>query len=67
MLFVPLVVLHETIEDEWHVVIKDYKFTIFGILRGFLFIVIYCLSMLSLHIESNNSMTKLHIILQANK
>ena len=37
-----------TLEDEWYVVIKACKLTVFEILRDFC-IVIYCVSVLSLH------------------
>ena len=42
----------KTLEDEWYVVVKAYMFTIF---ERF-FIIIYCVSALSLHIESADSM-----------
>ena len=43
------VVGHEAHENEWHYVIKAYNFTCF---EGFFCIIIYCVSALSLHIES---------------
>ena len=45
----------KTLEGEWHVVIKACKFTVFEILGDFC-VIIYCMSTLSLHIESTNSM-----------
>ena len=48
----------ETLEDERYVVIK-YKFSIFEILR--VCFVIYCVFVLSLHIESNQLWDKSHI------
>jgi len=46
-----------TLKDESCVVIKAYKFTVFEILKEFLYIIIYCMSvLLSLHIESTTSM-----------
>jgi len=42
----------KTLKEEWYTVIKAYKLTIFEILRDF----IYCMSALSLHIESIGSM-----------
>ena len=45
----------KTLEDEWYIVIK-YKFSIFEILR--VCFVIYCVSVLSLHIESINSVIR---------
>ena len=44
----------KTLKDEWYVAIKAYKFTVFEILRDFC-IIIYCMSVLSLHIQSTNS------------
>ena len=35
-------VSHETLEDEWYVVIKAYKPTVFEILRDFFIIIIAC-------------------------
>ena len=49
------VVGHEALENERYVVIKAYKFTIFEILGEFFCINIYCMSALSLHIESTDS------------
>jgi len=47
---VPLGVLlvMKTLNDEWYIVIKAYKLTVFEILRN-LFVFIYCMSALSLH------------------
>ena len=45
---------HETLENEWYVVIMAYKLTIFEILR-LLCIITYCVSALTLHIESTDS------------
>ena len=42
----------KTLEDGWYVVINAYKFTVLEIWRDFL----YCVSTLSLHIESTDSM-----------
>jgi len=50
----------KTLKDEWYVVINAYKFTVFEILRDFLGIVIYCVSALSLHIESTDSIIPMH-------
>jgi len=36
------VVGHETFKDEWHIIIKAYKFTVFEILRDFLYCHILC-------------------------
>ena len=44
----------KTLEDEWYVFIKDYKLTVFELL--FVLPYIYSVSMLSLHIESTDSM-----------
>jgi len=54
MFFVPLGVLlvMKALEDEWYIVIKP----VFEILRDFFCISIYCVSTLSLHIESIDSM-----------
>jgi len=48
------VVGHEALENAWQVVIKAYKFTV---LESFFCYssIIYCVSALSLHIESTNS------------
>ena len=44
---------HETLEDEWYVVIKACKLTVFEILRNFLYYYknLYCVSTLCLHVE----------------
>ena len=54
--FAPLYMLlvKKTLENEWYIVIKAYKFTISKILRDFC-IIIYRMSELSLHIESTDS------------
>ena len=54
------VVGHEALENEWYVIIKAYKFTVFEIFF------VYCMSTLSLHIESIDSIIncKLRIDLQ---
>ena len=59
VVFAPLGMLFimKTLEDEEYVVIK-YKFRIFEILR--VCFVIYCVSVLSLHIESNQLCDKSH-------
>jgi len=41
----------KTLEDEWYIVIQVYKFK-----RDFC-IIVYCVSALSLHIESTDTMT----------
>ena len=46
----------KTFEDEWYIDIKANKFTTLEILREIFGIVIYCVSALSLHIESTDSM-----------
>ena len=46
----------KTLEDEWYVVIKAYNFTAFEIER--FFGTIYCMSALSLHTETTDSMIK---------
>ena len=52
----------KTLEDEWYMVMKAYKFTIFEILRDFFFgIITYCMYVLSLHVESTNSMMQFGI------
>jgi len=43
----------KTLEVEWHVVTKAYKFTVF---ERFFCIIVYCVSTLLLHIESTDSM-----------
>ena len=57
--FEPLGVLFimKTLEDEWYIVIK-YKLSILEILR--VCFVVYCMSVLSLHIESNQLCDKSH-------
>ena len=47
----------KTLKDEPYVVIKAYKFTAFEILRVFSCIIIYCVSALSLRIQSTDSIT----------
>ena len=47
-------VVMKTLGGERHVVIKAYKFATFEILR-FFGIIVYCMPMLSLHIESTDS------------
>ena len=39
----------KTLDDEWYVVIKAYKLTVFEILKDFFCIAICCISALSLH------------------
>ena len=47
----------KTLDDEWYVVIKAYKLTVFEILRNFFCIVIYCMSALYIPtLESTDSM-----------
>ena len=46
----------KTLEDEWSGVITAYKLAVLEILRNFVCISIYCVSALSLHIESIDSM-----------
>jgi len=45
----------KTLEGEWYMVIKAYKFTVFE--RIFLYYHSICMSALSLHIESTDSIT----------
>ena len=47
----------KTLEDGWYIVINAYKFTV-QVWRDFLYyhIHLYCMSALSLHIESTDSM-----------
>jgi len=54
--FAPLgmLMVMKALKDEWYVVRKVYKFTTSEILRDF-GIIIYCMSVLSQHIESTNS------------
>ena len=47
------VIGHEALKNEWYIVIKVYKLAIFEILGEFC-ISIYCMSALSLHIESDS-------------
>ena len=56
--FAPLgmLFLMKTLEDEWYIVIKAYNFTIYEILRNLFCVLIYCMSTLSLHMESTDSM-----------
>ena len=46
-----ILLVMKTLKEEWYAAIKAYKLTIFEILRDF----IYCVSALSLHIESIDS------------
>jgi len=57
-----VLLVKKTLEDEQYVFIKAYKLTVFEILINFFCIAIYCVSALSLHIESTDSMiTKVSI------
>jgi len=48
----------KTFKDEQYVVIKAYRFTVFEFLRDFLLLLLYCASVLSLCIESSDSITR---------
>ena len=58
---VGMLFIMKTFEDEWYVVIKAHKFMVFEILRDFLYYHIYCVSALSLHLESTNSTMSEHL------
>ena len=55
----------KTLKDGCYVVINLYKFTVLKIWRDFV-VLSYCMSVLSLHIESTNSMICVELLLHQN-